>query len=130
MNVLAAMISISCMMTLKPCSGDGLKFLDLSVGSGDEVSKGKRVVVSPGILTPSLYSAPFNPCQPLPQMIFLILCALQVHFDCIYRGVNVVSSRQARLLGGNRTISEVTGLICSRHVFCAALAEKTCFSAL
>ena len=34
-------------------------------------------------------------------------CALQVHFDCIYKGINVVSSRQARLLGGNRTISEV-----------------------
>ena len=30
-----------------------------------------------------------------------------MHFDCIYRGIDVVSSRQARLLGGNRTISEV-----------------------
>ena len=55
-------------------AGDGLKFLDLSVGSGDEVSAGKKVTV---------------------------------HFDCIYRGIDVVSSRQARLLGGNRTISEV-----------------------
>ncbi|BDA41910.1 Peptidyl-prolyl cis-trans isomerase FKBP18, chloroplastic [Coccomyxa sp. Obi] len=54
-------------------SSDGLKYLDLSVGSGDEVSKGQRVTV---------------------------------HFDCIYKGINVVSSRQARLLGGNRTISE------------------------
>ncbi|KAK9909054.1 hypothetical protein WJX75_006551 [Coccomyxa subellipsoidea] len=54
-------------------SSDGLRFIDLSVGSGDEVSKGQRVTV---------------------------------HFDCIYKGINVVSSRQARLLGGNRTISE------------------------
>lgn len=29
-----------------------------------------------------------------------------VHFDCIYRGLDVVSSRAARLLGGNRTIAE------------------------
>lgn len=38
------------------------------------------------------------------QQPFLLL---QVHFDCIYKGIDVVSSRQARLLGGNRTISEV-----------------------
>ncbi len=31
----------------------------------------------------------------------------QVHYDCIYRGIDVVSSRSARLLGGNRTIAEV-----------------------
>lgn len=47
-------------------------------------------------------------------------CALQVHFDCIYKGINVVSSRQARLLGGNRTISEVMSALncmeqCSPH---------------
>jgi peptidylprolyl isomerase len=29
-----------------------------------------------------------------------------VHYDCMYRGIDVVSSRQARLLGGNRTIAE------------------------
>lgn len=60
-------------------AGDGLRFLDLSVGSGDEVSAGKKVTV---------------------------------HFDCIYKGIDVVSSRQARLLGGNRTISEVRGGPC------------------
>jgi hypothetical protein len=32
--------------------------------------------------------------------------SFQVHFDVMYRGVDVVSSRQARLLGGNRTIAE------------------------
>ena len=30
----------------------------------------------------------------------------QVHYDCVYKGLDVVSSRQSRLLGGNRTISE------------------------
>jgi peptidylprolyl isomerase len=29
-----------------------------------------------------------------------------VHYDCIFRGLYVVSSRSARLLGGNRTIAE------------------------
>lgn len=29
-----------------------------------------------------------------------------VHFDCLFRGLDVASSREARLLGGNRTISE------------------------
>lgn len=29
-----------------------------------------------------------------------------VHFDVMYRGIDVVSSRSARLLGGNRTIAE------------------------
>lgn len=29
-----------------------------------------------------------------------------VHFDCLYRGLDVASSREARLLGGNRTVSE------------------------
>eukprot|EP00197_Chlamydomonas_leiostraca_P013001 CAMPEP_0202865896 /NCGR_PEP_ID=MMETSP1391-20130828/6645_1 /ASSEMBLY_ACC=CAM_ASM_000867 /TAXON_ID=1034604 /ORGANISM="Chlamydomonas leiostraca, Strain SAG 11-49" /LENGTH=236 /DNA_ID=CAMNT_0049545785 /DNA_START=23 /DNA_END=733 /DNA_ORIENTATION=+ len=29
-----------------------------------------------------------------------------VHYDCLYRGIDVVSSRAARLLGGNRTVAE------------------------
>lgn len=29
-----------------------------------------------------------------------------VHFDCLYRGIDVVSSRSARLLGGNRVVAE------------------------
>mmetsp|Transcript_13403 Transcript_13403/g.33818 ORF Transcript_13403/g.33818 Transcript_13403/m.33818 type:complete len:247 (+) Transcript_13403:95-835(+) len=29
-----------------------------------------------------------------------------VHYDCYFRGIDVVSSRSARLLGGNRTIAE------------------------
>ncbi|KAK9834017.1 hypothetical protein WJX81_003195 [Elliptochloris bilobata] len=31
---------------------------------------------------------------------------VKVHYDCVYKGLDVVSSRQSRLLGGNRTISE------------------------
>lgn len=29
-----------------------------------------------------------------------------VHFDCMYKGIDVVSTRSARLLGGNRTVAE------------------------
>lgn len=32
--------------------------------------------------------------------------SVTVHYDCIYRGIDAVSSRSARLLGGNRTIAE------------------------
>jgi peptidylprolyl isomerase len=30
----------------------------------------------------------------------------QLHYDCKYRGLLALSSREARLLGGNRTIAE------------------------
>ncbi|KAM3317235.1 hypothetical protein ACQJBY_035083 [Aegilops geniculata] len=32
---------------------------------------------------------------------------VQVHFDCIYRSITVVSSRDAKLLAGNRSIAQV-----------------------
>jgi peptidylprolyl isomerase len=32
---------------------------------------------------------------------------VQVHFDCIYRGITAVSSREAKLLAGNRSIAQV-----------------------
>ncbi len=35
---------------------------------------------------------------------------LQVHFDCMYKSLDVVSSRSARLLGANRSIAEVSQL--------------------
>lgn len=31
---------------------------------------------------------------------------VKVHFDCVYRGIDAVSSRYARTLGGNRTVAE------------------------
>ncbi|KAL5845494.1 hypothetical protein ACOSQ4_011452 [Xanthoceras sorbifolium] len=31
---------------------------------------------------------------------------VQVHFDCIYRGITVVSSRESKILAGNRAISQ------------------------
>ena len=39
-----------------------------------------------------------------------------VHFDCLFRGIDVVSSRSARLLGGNRTIAEPFQFIAGESV--------------
>ena len=39
-------------------------------------------------------------------------CAMQVHFDCMFKGLNVESTRSARLLGGNRSIAEVLASYC------------------
>ncbi|MEW5318046.1 MAG: hypothetical protein WDW38_009299 [Sanguina aurantia] len=42
---------------------------------------------------------------------------VRVHYDCIYRGIDVVSSRAARLLGGNRTIAEPFEFVVGEQVF-------------
>ncbi|KAG7672634.1 putative Peptidyl-prolyl cis-trans isomerase FKBP18, chloroplastic [Nannochloris sp. 'desiccata'] len=52
---------------------NGLKYYDLTTGSGKIITPGTDVTV---------------------------------HYDCIFRGIDVVSSRSARLLGGNRTVAE------------------------
>ncbi|GIL87656.1 hypothetical protein Vretimale_14667 [Volvox reticuliferus] len=44
-----------------------------------------------------------------------------VHYDCLYRGLDVVSSRSARLLGGNRTIAEPYEFIVGEPVYSASL---------
>lgn len=31
----------------------------------------------------------------------------QVHFDCVYRSITAVSSRESKILAGNRTIAQV-----------------------
>ncbi|KAL6982590.1 peptidylprolyl isomerase [Sarracenia purpurea var. burkii] len=36
---------------------------------------------------------------------------VQVHFDCVYRGITVVSSRESKLLAGNRTIAQRTVIV-------------------
>ncbi|KAG2449266.1 hypothetical protein HYH02_005423 [Chlamydomonas schloesseri] len=45
-----------------------------------------------------------------------------VHYDCLYRGLDVVSSRSARLLGGNRTIAEPYEYTVGQPVYAASLA--------
>lgn len=42
--------------------------------------------------------------------------APQVHFDAMYRGIDAVSSRYARTLGGNRTIAEPLEFVAGSYV--------------
>lgn len=55
---------------------------------------------------------PSNPVLKLSALpwawLSCALLAVQVHFDCRFRGIDAVSSRYARTLGGNRTIAEVS----------------------
>lgn len=39
-----------------------------------------------------------------------------LHFDCLYKGIDVVSSRSARLLSGNRTLAEPFEFIAGREL--------------
>ncbi|PNH10177.1 Peptidyl-prolyl cis-trans isomerase FKBP18, chloroplastic [Tetrabaena socialis] len=48
-----------------------------------------------------------------------------VHYDCLYRGLDVVSSRSARLLGGNRTIAEPYEFTVGDPVYAASIASYT-----
>ncbi|KAL1533396.1 peptidylprolyl isomerase [Salvia divinorum] len=36
---------------------------------------------------------------------------VQVHFDCLYRGITAVSSRESKLLAGNRSIAQRTVIV-------------------
>lgn len=45
-----------------------------------------------------------------------------VHFDTIYKGIDVASSRSARLLGGNRTLAEPLSFTAGKKV---GFMEKT-----
>eukprot|EP00252_Welwitschia_mirabilis_P000612 TRINITY_DN1059_c0_g1_i4.p1 TRINITY_DN1059_c0_g1~~TRINITY_DN1059_c0_g1_i4.p1 ORF type:complete len:206 (+),score=29.59 TRINITY_DN1059_c0_g1_i4:52-669(+) len=54
-------------------SSTGIKYYDVSEGSGLEARKGSTVLV---------------------------------HFDCVYKGLTVVSSRESKLLVGNRVIAQ------------------------
>ena len=44
-----------------------------------------------------------------------------VHFDCLFRGIDVVSSRSARLLGGNRVVAEPLQFIVGSRVTAGGL---------
>lgn len=42
--------------------------------------------------------------------------SVTVHFDCTYRGIDAVSSRYARTLGGNRTVAEPLEFVAGEFV--------------
>ncbi len=77
---------------------NGLRYYDLIEGQGKAVEKGDRVLVR------RLMSA-----KQCDNVVSPLLCrfAFQVHFDCLYKSLDVVSTRAARLLAGNRVVAEV-----------------------
>lgn len=70
-------------------------------------------------------ASPLHPSQGCRSSSAAQPCLAQVHFDCLYKGIDVASSRSARLLGGNRTIAEV-------HTFCSCppILGITCLNVL
>lgn len=50
-----------------------------------------------------------NMFSPIIQTQFdsPVMAPKQVHFDCLYRGITAVSSRESKLLAGNRIIAQV-----------------------
>lgn len=53
---------------------------------------------------------------------------MQVHFDCLYRGITAVSSRESKLLAGNRSIAQVlNSIVCFVGVFCVFISCTASF---
>ncbi|KAG0473350.1 hypothetical protein HPP92_015207 [Vanilla planifolia] len=68
-------------------SAEGLKYYDLVEGRVQQLN---RVRLSSCILQ---------------------IVSLQVHFDCVYHGITAVSSRESKLLAGNRVIAQRTVIV-------------------
>ncbi|XP_042011607.1 peptidyl-prolyl cis-trans isomerase FKBP18, chloroplastic-like isoform X2 [Salvia splendens] len=47
-----------------------------------------------------------NTTMSLHETFIPLLVSKQVHFDCLYRGITAVSSRESKLLAGNRSIAQ------------------------
>lgn len=58
-------------------------------------------------------------------IFFCISLLLQVHFDCLYRGITAVSSRESKLLAGNRIIAQVL-TFCYCFGFISYYWERNC----
>lgn len=48
---------------------------------------------------------------------------MKVHFDAMYKGIDVASSRSARLLGGNRTLAEPLEFVAGKPVTSDSIAK-------
>lgn len=105
-------------------SADGLKYYDFLEGKGPIAEKGSTVQVCHLLEIKGKYVIHFFwICY---YLLFISYCSCwQVHFDCLYRGITAVSSRESKLLAGNRVIAQVP-IIClfgfSVHV-CVCLRE-------
>lgn len=77
---------------------DGLRYYELIEGQGKIVEKGDRVLVRVYV---------FVKRRLMMSTWVHNYTLIQVHFDCLYKSLDVVSTRAARLLAGNRVVAEV-----------------------
>ena len=89
---------------------DGIKYYDLATGNGELARPGKTVSVSRLPLMSCVQLVAHDGC--------LMSDSLQVHFDVKYKTLDVVSTRSARLLGGNRTVAEASPFWPSAKLTC------------
>lgn len=133
------MLILWCCSASPAAAEPRLRYYDLTLGNGAQAQDGSRVVVStvrwrrpPSAGRRACVVA--HPCHArLPGCAPSCTCPWrmsdnhtnvivlapspppfpQVHFDCKFRGLSVVSTRSARTLGGNRTVAEVRpGAVC------------------
>lgn len=99
-----------------------LRFYELAKGNGEEAKEGSRVLVSPAgcwqhwvgplLFLGSQWSLRLLNCSGGYSSMLPSCMWSQVHFECKYRGLSVVSTRSARVLSGNRTVAEVGSTLC------------------
>jgi len=117
-----------------PTEASGLRIYDTEQGRGKEIKLGDTVTVSvlwrarcacssnqmpvgqEQLAPPCTPDPPHHPATPTHR-------TPQVHFDCLYRGIDAVSSRYARTLGGNRTIAEPLQFVVGEFVTGSVMKE-------
>lgn len=91
-------------------TADGLKYYDIVEGKGPKAEKGSTVQVYICLCNMSCdYGFQSYPSEA---------SWFQVHFDCLYRGITAISSRESKLLAGNRSIAQVGSLTFKLQYVC------------
>lgn len=107
-------ISRHCALSYQPRvtfeAADGLKYYDIVEGKGPAAENGSTVQVHLGS------SRSFYLNLVVLALLHPFFLSFQVHFDCIYRGITAVSSRESKLLAGNRIIAQVLLLLIFFHL--------------
>lgn len=95
-------------------AAEGLKYYDLVEGKGAVAEKGSTVEV--GFVSTHVIHFWYEVCSSFlftKSAIGIVFWheLSQVHFDCIYSKITVVSSRESKLLAGNRSIAQVINIL-------------------
>lgn len=92
-------MNIPFCFTVTEFAADGLKYYDIVEGNGPVAEKGSTVQVGWFFLEIQI--------ELVHNVFGSEFIFTQVHFDCMYRGITAVSSRESKLLSGNRSIAQV-----------------------